>query len=357
MWSSVNSKIIHSVSVFQDGKLIKNAWAHLSDYTTIGQGDTWQKLGSDEVIDGTNHVLHAGFFDTHCHGGNGFAANNSAQEILGILDFNQRNQVTRNIVSLVSAPVSDMVRIAKECEEIARDPRFLGLHFEGPFLSHEHRGAQDPDALKIATDKEVQAIVECKTIRSITVAPECLSQAQANRLEAAGIKLCFGHSSAGYEETLEFLTRHPGSVMTHTFNGMRGIHHRAPGPVPAAIESDSYMELIADGIHVEPAAARLIPAERLILVTDAIQATGQPDGEYFLGGVRIQVAAGIARTESGSLAGSTLTLIKAVRNYARWTGNPEQALRAATTNPERAYAAPAQTITLENHFLLNLNPE
>ncbi len=353
----MSSKIIHSVNVFQEGKLIENAWAQLAEYTIIGNGDSWQKLSADEVIDGSGQVLHAGLFDTHCHGGNGFAANNSVQDILGILDFNQQNQVTRNIVSLVSAPVSDMVKIAKECEEIAQDPRFIGLHFEGPFLSHEHRGAQDPDAVKVATDQEIQAIAECKTIRSITVAPECLSEAQADILEAAGIKLCFGHSSAGYEETLEFLTRHKESVMTHTFNGMRGIHHRAPGPVPAAIETASYMELIADGIHVEPAAARLIPAERLILVTDAIQATGQPDGEYFLGGVRTQVAEGVARTESGSLAGSTLTLTKAVTNYARWIKNPEHALRAAITNPEKAYQVPAGQITLENHFLLNLNPK
>jgi N-acetylglucosamine-6-phosphate deacetylase len=352
----VNSKIIHSVSVFQEGKLIENAWVQLAEYTTIGFGDAWQKLQADEVVDGTNHVLHAGFFDSHCHGGNGFAANNSAQDILGILDFNYQNQVSRSIVSLVSAPVTQMVRIAKECEGLLEDPRFIGLHFEGPFLSHEHRGAQDPDAVKIATDQEIQAIAECKTIRSITVAPECLSEAQAAVLEASGIKLCFGHSSAGYEETLEFLQKHPESVMTHTFNGMRGIHHRAPGPVPAAIETDTYMELIADGIHVEPAAARLIPAERLILVTDAIQATGQPDGKYSLGEVKIEVRDGVARTESGSLAGSTLKITQAVRNYAWWTNNLELALRAAITNPEKAYKVQTQSITFENNFLLSLNP-
>jgi len=142
--------------------------------------------------------------------------------------------------------------------------------------------------------------------------------------------------------------------MTHTFNGMKGIHHREPGPIPAAIETDTFMELIADGSHVSPAAARLIPAERLILVTDAIDATGQPDGDYFLGAVQITVSGGVARTHEGSLAGSTLLLKEAVKNYAGWTSNPLAAIRAATTNPELAYGIGPNQLALGSAFLLDL---
>jgi len=136
---------------------------------------------------------------------------------------------------------------------------------------------------------------------------------------------------------------------------MKGIHHREPGPIPAAIETDTFMELIADGSHVSPAAARLIPAERLILVTDAIDATGQPDGEYLLGAIEITVSGGVSRTQEGGLAGSTLLLKDAVKNYASWSANPLAAIMAATTNPERAYGIAPNKLALSNAFLLDLN--
>jgi N-acetylglucosamine-6-phosphate deacetylase len=351
----LTSKLIHSTTIFQDGALEENAWALLTqDQTITGVGDGWKSHSADEVIDGTGKLLHAGLFDTHCHGAAGFAANRGLDEIKRILDLNEKNQVTRSLISLVSADVADMVEIAVAVQALAEDPRFVGLHFEGPFLSHDHKGAQDPNVLKKPTDEELKQIIAARTVASMTLAPELFNAHQLTMLHDAGIKLCFGHSAGDYSQALEFFNEHEHSVMTHTFNGMKGIHHREPGPIPAAIETDTFMELIADGIHVSAAAARLIPAVRLILVTDAIDATGQPDGDYFLGAVPITVSGGAARTHEGCLAGSTLLLKDAVKNYAGWTANPLAAIRAATTNPELAYGIEPSRLALGSAFLLDL---
>lgn len=351
----MTSKLIHSTTIFNDGALEENAWALLmQDQTIIDVGDGWKSHSADEVIDGTGKLLHAGLFDAHCHGAAGFAANRGLDDIKRILDFNEKNQVTRSLISLVSAEVSDMVEIAVAVQALTEDPRFVGLHFEGPFLSHDHKGAQDPNVLKKPTDDELKQIIAAGTVASMTLAPELFGTHQLTMLLDAGIRLCFGHSAGDYNQALEFFNKHEHSVMTHTFNGMKGIHHREPGPIPAAIETDTFMELIADGIHVSAAAARLIPAERLILVTDAIDATGQPDGDYFLGAVPITVSGGVARTHEGSLAGSTLLLKEAVKNYAGWTANPLAAIRAATTNPELAYGIEPSRLALGSAFLLDL---
>ena len=349
----MTSKLIHSTSIFQDGALQENSWALLTqDQTITGVGRDWESHSADEIIDGTDQILHSGLIDTHCHGAAGFAANRGVEDIKGILDFNFSNQVSRTIVSLVSEDVGAMAKIATDARALNEDPRFIGIHFEGPFLSHDHRGAQNPAAIKLPTDDELTQIIDSGTAVSITLAPEYFTEAQLSRLASAGIRLCFGHSGADYDLASKFFGAHPGSVMTHTFNGMKGIHHRGPGPIPAALETETFMELIADGIHVHASVGRLIPKDRLILVTDAIEATGQPDGDYLLGVLPITVSEGVARTESGNLAGSTLKLIDAVKNYAQFSGSQLAAMRAVVTNPAAAYGLVEQEITLGTHFLL-----
>jgi N-acetylglucosamine-6-phosphate deacetylase len=227
-----------------------------------------------------------------------------------------------------------------------KHPNFAGLHLEGPFISHEFKGAHDPKVLHAPTDAELARIIEASDglVKSMTVAPELISDSQLQSLQEAGIGVCFGHSAAGYEQARAFFAK-GSKIMTHAFNGMAGIHHRAPGPVPAALESDAFTELIADGVHVQPAAARLLNQEKVILVTDAMAATGMPDGDYNLGTMAVKVTKGVARTESGSIAGSTLLLKDAVRTYAEWTGSPVSALRAAITNPAIAYGVDAPTLS------------
>jgi N-acetylglucosamine-6-phosphate deacetylase len=351
----VTSKLIHSTTLFQGGQLHADAWALLTPSgCSTGVGAGWSSLEADSIEDGTGQVLHAGFFDTHCHGGGGYSANRGLTDIKAILDYNQEHQVSRNLISLVSAEVADMVEIAESARALAEDKRFIGLHFEGPFLAAAYCGAQNPKVLKNPTDAELEAIIAPGTVKSMTIAPELFTEDQLRLLARANIKICFGHSEGNYDQARVLFESFPGSVMTHTFNAMLPIHHRAAGPIPAALETETFMELIADGIHVEPSVARLIPKDSLILVTDAIEAAGSTEGHYLLGGLEVSVQNGIARTKDGNLAGSTLAMDDAVKNYASWSEDDLAAMKAAITNPEQAYGVSSAELSIDNYFLISL---
>ena len=352
----MTKKLIHSVQLFDGSTLTPNSWALLDTKSAItGQGQSWQEHAPGaEVVDGQNQVLLASLFDTHCHGAMGQAAQNGLAGMLATLEFNHSNGVGISLLSLVSAAPSDVIELCETAMELRQDPRFIGLHLEGPYIAQSKRGAHNPEIIGPPTTSDLKTIAGFESVRSITIAPELFENSQLDILQDAGIKLCFGHSDAGYEKSLEFFTRYPDAVMTHAFNGMHGIHHRAPGPIPAAIESGVSVELIADGIHVLPAAAMLLPKEKLILITDAMEATGMPDGLYQLGSMQATVKDGVARTDSGSLAGSTLVLKDAITNYAAWSNDPIAALKAATTNPAETYGAKLPELSLENHLLITL---
>ena len=158
-------------------------------------------------------------------------------------------------------------------------------------------------------------------------------------LTEAGVLAAIGHTDANYDETLAGFAA-GAALVTHLYNAMPPIRHRAPGAVIAALESQAYLELVNDGVHVHPAMIRHAAAfglHRLVLVTDAMSATGVGDGSYLLGGLPVTVVDGQARgTETGSLAGSTLTMDSAFRHAVREVGLPiEAAVAAASTNPAR----------------------
>jgi N-acetylglucosamine-6-phosphate deacetylase len=330
----------NNLQVFEKGSLHKG-WAILgpTGFESGGQG-IYSGDASEFTIDQTPGFLTPGLIDTHVHGGGGFSADHSATDMVSIVDFHQKFGVRKTFLSLVSAPIEEILASIEQASSVvASDPRFLGLHLEGPFLSHSHKGAHDPGVLHSPSDNELEILIEAGAgvVRSMTVAPELLRDGQVGMLLEAGIEPCLGHTNSDFDLAAKHFES--GSrVMTHAFNGMRGIHHRDPGPVIAAQENPSvFSELIADGVHVAPEVAKILDPNRVILVTDAMSATGLADGDYYLGALEVDVLQGVARTHSGSLAGSTLTLDVAVRNYASWTGSVELALRAAITNPARAY--------------------
>lgn len=347
--------LIHSANYFDGQKLIPNSWALLThDSAELGQGDDWKQKTADKTIDAQGKALISGLVDTHCHGAMGHAAQDGLAGMRATLDFNFENGVAKSLLSMVSAPAKELIDLCEQAQDLKSDERFAGIHLEGPYISHGKRGAHNPEIVGKPTTDDLKALAKQETAKSITIAPELFETSQIDILADAGLQLCFGHSEATYEQALAFFKRYPTAIMTHAFNGMNGIHHRAPGPIPAAIESAVMIELIADGIHVEEAAARLLPEDKLILITDAMAATGMPDGEYKLGSMSAHVKDGIARTDSGSLAGSTLRLKDAVSNYSAWIGNKERALIAATSNPAKTYGINFPTLSLANHFLLDL---
>lgn len=348
----MSAKALFNLNIFDDEE-ITNGWAVIDgSITQMGVGDGYKNLDF-EFQDAEGGFLTPKLLDTHIHGGKGNSNDDGHEQMQKVLDYHASQGVGSTFLSLISAPVGDIVQLIDEAKQI-QDKRFLGLHLEGPFISQEFKGAHNPDVLHPPTEDEMDQIVQTGKgiVRSITLAPELTTDDQIKKLLDNGIMPCFGHSAAGYEQTKEFF-KMGSTVMTHAFNGMSGIHHRAPGPVPAALEAGVFTELIADGVHVEPAAARLLNPEKVILITDAMAATGMPDGHYSLGSMAVEVRDAIARTESGSIAGSTLLLKTAVKNYAEWTGSALNSFRAAITNPAIAYGmTPKNLADGETEWLL-----
>ncbi len=218
--------------------------------------------------------------------------------------------------------------------------RLIGIHLEGPFLSHAKRGVQPAEHLlapEIATFDRLFDAAEGH-VRLMTLAPELPGAIELiTHATARGVRVSLGHSNATAAETRAAIAAGAVSA-THTFNAMRPLDHREPGILGTVLSDDAlYAELICDGIHVAPEMARLWwkakGAERAILVTDAMSAAGMPDGTYQLGGFAVDVAHGRAMAR-GVLAGSVLTLDRALANFIEFTGAPlEQALRLLTVNP------------------------
>jgi N-acetylglucosamine-6-phosphate deacetylase len=339
---SVDKKLVHSANAFIKGQFIPDSWILFSDQIEkVGVGSTWtEHVGDARIIDAENRTLTPGLIDTHVHGGGGFSAEEGTDGIQGLIDFHKSQGTTSLIVSFVSNPLEKLEELLKQAVAVAkREPSLIGIHLEGPFLSHSHKGAHNPSALQIPTVASLERLIHSGggLVKSMTIAPELFSEECLAVLSEAGVKICIGHTDADFDQTAEAFENY-ASVLTHAFNGMNPIHHRAPGPVVAAIESENaWIELIADGVHVNQNVAKLLPSKKLILVTDAMEAAGRPDGEYKLGEMSVVVKDAVAKTESGSIAGSTLTLARAVSNYGNWVGSIETGLAAATLHPALAY--------------------
>jgi N-acetylglucosamine-6-phosphate deacetylase len=224
--------------------------------------------------------------------------------------------------------------------------RALGLHLEGPFLSTARAGAHPLDAIEAAEEAApaIERLIDAGLVRLVTLAPERKGAAElCARLRGRGVAVSLGHTDASWDEMRAAIDA--GAVMaTHLYNAMSPFHHREPGAVGAALTDDRIaVGLIADQIHSHPAALRLAlaakGAARVVLVTDAISAAGMPPGTYALGARQVRVDATTARLDDGTLAGSVLTMDRAVREMIAATGaSVDAALRMASAVPARIAA-------------------
>lgn len=283
------------------------------------------------------------YTDIHCHGGGGHAFGDTVDGTLAALAAHREHGTDRIVASLVSGPLErtaaamDVVRQA-----MALDPGLLGVHLEGPFLAAGRKGAHDPSALAIPTPDVVDALLEAADgiVRQITIAPELPHALEAiERFVEAGVVVAVGHTDADAEVARAAFDR-GATLITHAFNAMPGLTARAPGPVGAALADERVsLEVIADGIHVDlRLIAMLFSAApgRVVLMTDAMAAAAAGPGRYLLGGLEVDVADGravIAGTDI--LAGSTLTMDRAVEVCVEAGVPHEAALRAATDTPAR----------------------
>jgi N-acetylglucosamine-6-phosphate deacetylase len=289
--------------------------------------------------------LVPGFVDIHTHGGGGATVVGADQDaVVTFAATHRRHGTTTICASLVSAHPEPLLRDIAALAELVDDGLIGGTHLEGPWISPLMKGAHDPTALRSPSPDEVDAVLAAArgTVHMVTLAPELEHGMDAvRRFADAGVLAATGHTDADWEQTRAAIDA--GSIVTtHLFNQMRPIHHREPGPMPALMTDERmHVELIADGIHVHPAVIAMVyaavPADRIVLVTDAMAATGQADGRYLLGDLPVDVVDGVARlVEGGVLAGSTLTMDKAFALVVRECGfSLSDAVLAASVTPAR----------------------
>jgi N-acetylglucosamine-6-phosphate deacetylase len=299
------------------------------------------------VVDYPGATLAPAFLDVHIHGAAGRDAMEATPEALAAIGHFLASRGTGSfLAATVTAPLDATLRALSGLAKLAAEPpaqdeaRLLGIHLEGPFLSHIRRGVHPPEYLLAPDIVLFDRLFEAAEghIRLMTLAPELPGALELTaHATARGVRVSVGHSDATAAQTIAAIAAGAVSA-THTFNAMRPLDHREPGILGVVLTTDSlFAELICDGIHVAPEMVKLWwrakGPQRAILVTDGMSATGRPDGEYQLGGLSVQVANGRA-TAGGVLAGSVLTLDRALANFVAFTGAPlEQALRLLTANP------------------------
>lgn len=314
---------------------------------------------NQQLMDFGDCIIVPGFFDIHIHGGkNCDVMSGSSADLKRFEKFLAQHGVTSYYPTTVTAPLdatlTALERLADAVE--GKDAgqgraRPLGIHLEGPFLSHTRRGMHPPEDLLPPRVGIFDKLWQSSRghIRHMTIAPE-LDGAEELIAEATrrGVCISIGHSDADLESARRGV-RAGARHATHTFNAMRPLDHREPGILGEVLTNEQLTaEVIADGIHVEPEIVDLLfrakGVENLVLVTDATSATGMPEGRYLLGMVEVEVKDGRC-TRDGKLAGSVLTMDRAVRNAMKFAKmSLPQAVRAATSNPAKVARMPKKGI-------------
>ncbi|MCL2322318.1 MAG: N-acetylglucosamine-6-phosphate deacetylase [Oscillospiraceae bacterium] len=301
----------------------------------------------EDIIDGNGLYLSPGFIDVHIHGAGGVDTMDGSFESINLISkILCEHGTTSFLPTTMTCPKDDIKSalrsiksaINRGCEGAA----VLGVHLEGPFISPNMIGAQNPN---FVLEPSIDAFNEIASeyldiVKVVTLAPELEGALDLIKyLSEKKIKISIGHSSASFKEAKEGI-KCGCSHATHLFNAMTGLHHREPGIIGAVFDSDITCETISDGIHVVYPALRITykikTSDKVLLVTDAMMACAMPEGKYSLGGQDVYVKDGVARIKSGSLAGSVLTLNKAVRNIKENSPLPlYEIVKMATYNPAR----------------------
>lgn len=300
-------------------------------------------------------TLTAGLFDIHMHGAIGHDAMEGTTEALSAISrFLASHGVTEYLATTVTASMDLTLRaldgIARhiEREPAGGEATVIGIHIEGPFVSHAKRGMHPERFILPPSVALLNRFWEASRghIKLMTIAPEVPGALETiARASELGIRSSIGHSNANTAEALRALQAGAVSA-THTYNAMRSLDHREPGILGVVLDRDDlYADLISDGIHVAPEMVRLWfkakGPERAILITDALEATGMPNGVYKLGETTVHVKDGRCTTDAGVLAGSVLTLDQAVAKMREFTkADLPAAVRLASRNPARMLGLP-----------------
>ena len=297
-----------------------------------------------------------GFVDTHLHGGGGANFSTaSAAETATAVALHREHGTTTLVASLVTAAPAELLRQVTELAGEVRAGLIDGIHLEGPWLSTTRCGAHQPSLMRDPDPEEISRVLGAAdgAIRMVTLAPERDGALAAiEQIVDAGVVAAVGHTEATYEQTRAAIAA-GATVGTHLFNAMRPIDRREPGPIVALLEDHRVtVELIADGVHVDPAIYRHVTRsagpDRVSLITDAMAAAGMADGEYWLGQLAVAVVDGVARVAgTQTIAGGTATMDRVFRFAVIHGGVPRDealmaAVRQTSINPARALGMPGQ---------------
>ncbi|MBF8286590.1 MAG: Amidohydro-rel protein [Dehalococcoidia bacterium] len=298
-----------------------------------------------EVVDLRGLTLVPGFIDIHVHGGGGFSlATRDAEEARSYARWVVAHGVTSFVASIVGETPEDgeaALRAIAEVGPAEGGAELLGAHLEGPFVSPERRGALPEGWLRPPGAGLLRRLLEAAggRLRLITLAPELPGAAAVlEQAVRAGCVVAVGHSDATYEEARDAFAR-GARHLTHAFNAMRPFHHREPGPLGAALDTEGVtVELIADGVHIHRAAARMVVRTKgvdgVALVTDGVPPAGLSEGTFRIGGQGARLAEGRIALPDGTIAGSAATMDRVIRYVVEeGIATPAQAVRMASTVP------------------------
>ncbi len=356
--------IIQNALVFHlnEGFVKKDVWikdgrfAEISDDFAQAHSELFEaEKQENHVVDAGGDYLIPGLVDIHFHGCAGYDFSDGTKEALETIGaYELEHGITSICPASMTLAKETLLGIcenayayqaAQEAAAKKQGSRLCGIHLEGPFVSMEKKGAQNPAFIQTPDVESFRAWQDAAhgLVRLITIAPEVTGAEDFIRALADEVHISVGHTTSDFKTASRAFSLGADHV-THMYNAMPGFTHRAPGVIGAAFDAEHVMpELICDGIHIDPcvvrATFRLFGKERMVLISDSMMATGMEDGDYTLGGLPVTVKGNLATLSDGTIAGSATNLMDCMRT-AVFMGIPlETAVRAATYNPAKAIGA------------------
>ena len=288
---------------------------------------------SEPGIDLGGDFVFPGLIDIHSHGCIGYDTMDG--NYLGeIAEFEAKNGITTWYPTTMTMSIDKIKSVVNpEIPRFENAANIAGFHMEGPYISPKYKGAQNEKYIKSPVMAEFN---EFNNIKMVTLAPEL--DGSIDFIKECPAVVSLGHTAADYETAAAAMDA-GAMCLTHTFNAMPPLHHRNPGPIGAAIEKNIYAQVICDGLHIHKSVIQMLyrtfGADRMVLISDSMRATGMPDGEYEFGGQKITVTNKVARTKDGAIAGSTSTLFTCVKKAVEFGIPMRDAFKMASETPAK----------------------
>ncbi|KXZ36929.1 MULTISPECIES: N-acetylglucosamine-6-phosphate deacetylase [Vibrio] len=357
---TLNRYVLVNIDVFTGRKILKNHAVIIEEHHIVDILPTDLIPKDIEVIDGQGYLASAGFIDLQLNGCGGvlFNTNTSALTLQKMNQTNLQSGTTQFLPTLITSELSSLEQaISVVGQHKDREAQgILGLHLEGPFISHAKKGAHNEKFVRELDEHILAFLIKHRNeIKVVTLAPECNSKAHVQALSDAGIHVSLGHTNATYEQLCECKGLH---MATHLYNAMSPLSSREPGAVGYIFDHKLYAGIIVDGIHSDYANVRIahqILGDKLFMVTDAVTPAGTNMQQYDMAGTPAFVTNGRCHYKDGTLAGAAITMIEGVQNLVNKVRLPlEEALRMASLYPAQAVGLGDQYGRIEAGYYANI---